>query len=163
VKKAVVMAAIGIIAFSNSAQAEMSFKDFSYGWTALTQQDDPFDDSKIKILQISKGFFTITCEKLIMKTEKAHFDGISFYSNLKYRVDDQKAVDKEGRYSTSPYGSDSVSDSRYYLFYTENEDIKSFKKGKTIKVAGKYSNSGWESRDLNLSGFSETYNEMCGK
>lgn len=161
--KIAVLVTLGLIVFSNSAKAELSFKDLGNGWSTLTQNDDPFDKSKFKILQISKEGFTVTCETLIMEVNKSHFEGLSFYASLKYKIDNQTPVDKEGRYSTSPYGSDSTSDSRYYSFYIKEDDISAFKKGTNIHVAGQYSSFGWESKELSLSGFSDSYDQMCGK
>jgi hypothetical protein len=131
------------------------------GWISLTKQSDPFDSSKVKAFQIMKNSFTFRCGELNMEVNSYGFESLSFGADLKYVIDEQEPVDKQGRYSTYLGGSNMVTDSRYFSFRLNDEDIDAMKAGYTLKVAGKYSTTGWHTKTLNLVGFTAAYNQMC--
>lgn len=131
------------------------------GWTGLTRQSDPFDTSKVEIIQMFKDDFTFLCGELNMKTRGSGFDGFSFDAELKYVVDDQAPVDKGGKYSTYLGGSKMVTRDRYYSSKLSSEEVESIKSGKVLKVAGKFSTTGWETKSIELAGFSSAYERMC--
>ncbi len=145
----------------DGAQAETSFRNLGYGWMAFTQQSEPFDRTKFKIIHISKGGFIFRCNELNMRATSYGFESLSFHASLKYVVDSERPVDKSGGYSTYLGGSDIVTDSRYYHFKLNDSDIDAFKNGGEVKVAGQYSGTGWFTKSLNLMGFTKAYNEMC--
>ena len=136
-------------------------KKLGNGWVGLAKQIDPFDKSKIEIIQISKGSFTFLCDDLNMEVSSYGFESLSFGAVLKYRIDGQDPVEKQGRYSTYLGGSDMLDKSRYFSFVMSNEDVAIIKSGATLKVAGKYSTMGWETKEVSLKGFSSAYNQMC--
>ncbi|WP_305369718.1 hypothetical protein [Photobacterium leiognathi] len=144
-----------------NAQAEVKFKNIGSGWRALVQQSDPFDSSKFEIVQIKKGDFTFRCNDLNMEVNSYGYESLSFNAFLKYVVDSNSPLDKKGGYSTYLGGSDLVTNSRYYYFKLNESDIEAFKKGNSLKVAGKYSSTGWVTKSLNLKGFTKAYSEMC--
>ncbi|MCD9516855.1 hypothetical protein GLP21_19465 [Photobacterium carnosum] len=144
-----------------SVNAEMKSKNLEQGWRALVNQSDPFDTSKVEIVQITKGAFTFRCRELNMEAPSYGYESLSFRANLKYIVDGNNPVDKSGGYSTYLGGSDLVTDSRYYHFSLTSADIAAFKKGNSAKVAGKYSKTGWFTKSLNLVGFTKAYSQMC--
>lgn len=154
---------IGIALFLSfcNANASANFQSLGNGWNALTKQSDPFDSSKVEIMQIYKGSFIFRCNEMNMKAPSYGFESLSFSANLKYVVDTNAPVDKKGGYSTYLGGSDLVTDDRYYYFKLSESDLKAFKKGNVVKVAGKYSSSGWFTKSLNLIGFTKAYNKMC--
>lgn len=131
------------------------------GWIGLAKQLDPFDTSKVEIFQMLKGDFTFLCGEINMKTRASGFDGFSFDAQLKYVVDDQAPVDKSGKYATYLGGSDMVTRDRYYSSKLSSEEVQSIKSGKVLKVAGKFSTSGWETKSIDLAGFSAAYEKMC--
>ena len=142
--------------------AEIKFQNLGQGWRALVEQSDPFDTSKVKIVQITKGEFTFRCRELNMEGPSYGYESLSFRASLKYVVDGNSPVDKSGGYSTYLGGSDLVTDSRYYHFSLNDSDLTAFKKGNVVKVAGKYSTTGWFTKSLNLIGFTKAYTKMCG-
>ena len=96
-----------------------------------------------------------------MKSPSYGFKSLSFSATLKYIVDANTPVNKKGGYSTYLGGSDLVTDDLYYYFKLSKSDLNAFKKGNVVKVAGKYSSSGWFTKSLNLIGFTKAYNKMC--
>jgi len=154
---------IGIALFLSfgSANAEIKFQNLSDGWTAFTKQSDPFDSSKVEVIQIRKESFIFRCNEMNMEAPSYGFESLRFNANLKYVVDTNSPVDKKGGYSTYLGGSDLVTDNRYYYLKLSESDLDSFKKGNVVKVAGKYSNLGWFTKTLNLIGFTKAYNVMC--
>lgn len=127
----------------------------------MTIQLDPFDQQKVKIIQISKESFTFRCGQLNMKVSSYGFESLSFDADIKYVTDKNEPVDKQGRYSTYLGGSDMATDDRYYSFALTNDDIDALSSAEFLKVAGKYSSAGWETKGLKLSGFASAYGEMC--
>ena len=109
---------IGIALFISlgNAQAESKFQDLGNGWTAFTKQADPFDNSKVEVIQIRKESFIFRCNELNMVAPSYGFESLSINASLKYIVDTNSAVDKSGGYATYLGGSDLVTDSRYYYF-----------------------------------------------
>ncbi|WP_049631277.1 hypothetical protein [Cellvibrio sp. pealriver] len=153
-----------IIAFSTSnAIAEIKTQQLDNGWIALTKQVDPFDSSTVKVIQIIKDDFVFQCGELNMKGGSYGFESLSFSAEIRYLIDEKHTQNKTGKYSTYLSGSDMVTDSRYYSFEINAEDINAMKNGSSMKVAGKYGNSGWETKSLNLIGFTSAYNMMCDK
>ena len=154
---------IGVALFLSlgSANASTNFQDLGNGWKALTKQSDPFDSSKVEIIQIYKDSFIFRCNEMNMESPSYGFESLSFSANLKYVVDGNTPVDKKGGYSTYLGGSDLVTDDRYYYLKLSELDLSAFKKGNVVKVAGKYSTSGWFTKSLNLIGFTKAYNKMC--
>ncbi|TEW42986.1 hypothetical protein [Psychromonas algicola] len=144
-----------------SANAETKFLNLGSGWTAFTKQSDPFDSSKVEVIQIRKDSFIFRCNEMNMEAPSYGFESLSFTASLKYVVDANSPVDKNGGYSTYLGGSDLVTDDRYYYMKLSESDLNAFKKGNVVKVAGKYSSSGWFTKALNLSGFTKAYNKMC--
>lgn len=69
--------------------------------------------------------------------------------------------EKRGQFSTYLGGSDMVTDSRYFSFNLNRTDVEAIKAGNAMKVAGKYSNTGWQTKSLSLIGFTSAYNLMC--
>ena len=151
------------LSFINAEASDNSIrkKQFGNGWIGLTKQSDPFDKSKVEVFQISKGKFTFLCNEINMEAASYGIESFSFSSVLKYMIDGQDPVEKNGRYSTYLSGSDMVTDIRYYSFTLDNDDIASLKTGSALKVAGKYSGMGWETKSVSLKGFSSAYNQMC--
>lgn len=144
-----------------NAQAETMFQDLGNGWTAFTKQADPFDNSKVEVIHISKESFIFRCNELNMVAPSYGFEGLSFNASLKYIVDTNSAVDKSGGFATYLGGSDLVTDSRYYHFKLSESDLNAFKKGNAVKVAGNHSNTGWITKSLSLRGFTKAYDTMC--
>lgn len=143
--------------------AEIKIKKLENGWLGLTEQTDPFNSSVVKVIQITKEGFTFKCGELNMEAKSHGFESLSFGAELKYLIDENAAKNKTGKYSTYLGGSDMVTDSRYYSFKMNAEDVNAMKNGSSMKVAGKFGNSGWETRSLNLVGFTSAYNTMCSK
>lgn len=152
-----VFAGITDAAANDSAKIQQMDK----GWTGLTKQSDPFDASEVEVIQISKDSFTFRCGELNMEVSSYGFQSLSFGADLKYKIDDQAPIEKEGRFSTYLGGSDMVTDSRYFSFKLSKMDIDAMKEGDSMKVAGKYSSSGWQTKSLSLMGFTSAYNQMC--
>ncbi|BFN30979.1 hypothetical protein VHTUMSATKI_11740 [Vibrio harveyi] len=144
-----------------SVNAEIQSKSLGQGWRALVKQSDPFDTSKVEIIQITKGSFTFRCRELNMAGPSYGYESLSFRASMKYAVDGKEPIDKAGGYSTYLGGSDLVTDSRYYYFSLSEADITAFEKGNSVKVAGKYSTTGWYTNSLNLMGFTKAYSKMC--
>lgn len=143
------------------ADDSLKSKNLGNGWSGLTQQLDPFDKSRIEIVQISKGNFTFRCDELNMEVSSYGFESLSFDADLSYMINNQAPVEKVGKYSTYLGGSDLVTDSRYFSFNLSSTDIDALKAGTSIKVAGNYSIGGWQTKKLNLTGFASAYNKMC--
>ncbi|MCE4937558.1 hypothetical protein, partial [Aliivibrio fischeri] len=120
---------------SGSVAAETKFQNLGKGWRALIKQDDPFDSTKVKIIQITKNAFTFRCGELNMEVPSYGYESLSFTASVKYVVDGSSPVDRTGGYSTYLGGSDLMTDSRYYHFSLNDSDIKAFKKGNIVKVA----------------------------
>lgn len=152
-----------MLALSISNVTAGDVRQLSGGWRAFTKQSDPFDNSKVEIIQIIKDDFTFRCGELNMAVSSYGFESLSFHADLKYMIDDQVPVEKQGYFSTYLGGSDIVTDSRYFSFKLNSEDIAAMKAGTKIKVAGKYSNSnlGWQTKNLSLEDFTSAYNQMC--
>lgn len=143
------------------AEELINIRQMGNGWIGFTKQADPFDKSKIEVIQISKGDFTFRCDELNMRVNSYGFESLSFGADLKYMIDDQMPVDKKGRFSTYLGGSDMVTDSRYYSFKLTTVDVDVMKAGTAMKVAGKYSSAGWQTKSVSLMGFTSAYNQMC--
>ena len=153
---------VALMIISPLSYADLEFKDLGSGWRAMTQQLDPFDTSKVQIIQVRKGIFVLTCINLNWQAENdMYFDGYSFVADIKYIIDDNSPVGKGGRYSTYIGGSDMITDKRYFSFKINEADSTALKKGRTLKVAGNYSSSGWQTKTLELEGFESVYNQMC--
>ena len=146
-----------------SANPNVSFQDLKGGWSAMVQQSDPFDTSVVSIVQILKGDFILRCGSMNMRIGNASYDSFSFTANLKYVVDDNKPVDKRGKFSTYMSGSDMVTNSRYYSYKMNDQDVEIMRKGNLIKVAGSFGSSGWTTKEISLDGFTNAYEKMCGK
>lgn len=151
------------LASINEAAADNSMKirQLDQGWIGLVKQTDPFDSSKSEVFQITKSGFTFRCGELNMEANSYGFESLSFGADLRYMVDDQAPVEKRGRFSTYLGGSDMVTDSRYFSFNLNGTDVEAMKAGNAIKVAGKYSSTGWQTKTLSLMGFTSAYNLMC--
>ena len=158
IKSNVIFVLFSIYCAQSSAQILTTGLD--NGWTAMTTQADPFDRSKVRIVQIFKEGFHFRCGELNMAIDSSGFDGISFSADISFVVDNGEARSRRGSYSTYLGGSDLVTDSRYYSFRMTEGDVVEMKTGNLIKVAGKYSDS-WITRELNLAGFSSAYSAMC--
>jgi hypothetical protein len=130
------------------------------GWIGFTKQLDPFDKSIFEVIQISKGDFTFRCNELNMEVSSNGFDGFSYDADLRYMIDGQMSVVKRGQYSTYLGGSDIITDSRYYSLRLYSKDIDAMKAGVTMKVAGNFTNSGWQVKDVSLMGFTFAYDQM---
>ena len=144
--------------------ADINTKDLGQGWWAMVKQSDPFDTSKIEIIQISKGKFTFKCREINMlgRSSKYNYKSYSFNASLKYAVDEKSPVDKSGGFSSYLSGSDLMTDSRYYHFSLNESDLMAFKEGNSVKVAGQWSKGmGWFAESLNLAGFTNAYTKMC--
>jgi hypothetical protein len=153
---------LALMIISPLSYADLGFKDLGSGWRAMTQQSDPFDVSNTRIVQISKDSFFLTCNNLNWKEAgDFYFDGYSFDADIKYIIDGSSPVDKKGSKSTYLGGSDMVNDDRYFSFRFNETDLSALKKGKTLKVAGKTSSSGWQTTTLDLAGLEAAYDQMC--
>ena len=144
-----------------TADDSMKIRQMGNGWIGFAKQSDPFDTSKIEVFQISKGGFTFRCGELNMEVRSYGFEGLSFSADIRYMIDDQEPVEKRGRFSTYLGGSDMIIDSRYYSFNLNSVDVDAMKAGNAMKVAGKYSSTGWQTKDVSLMGFTSAYNQMC--
>lgn len=128
------------------ADDSMKIRQLGKGWIGFTKQSDPFDSSKSKVIQIMKSGFTFRCGELNMEVSSYGFESLSFGADLKYVVDDYPPVDKRGKFSTYLGGSDMVTDSRYFSFRLNDTDVDALKAGNSMKVAGKYSSMGWQTK-----------------
>lgn len=147
----------------SNAVAEIKVKQLENGWLGLTEQTDPFNSSVVKVIQITKEGFTFKCGELNMEGGATGFESLSFGAEMKYLIDQNAAQNKTGKYSTYLGGSDMVTDSRYYSFKMNAEDVNAMKNGSSMKVAGRFGNLGWETKSINLIGFASAYNMMCNK
>ena len=149
-KKRILLSLIGLTTWVSNATANpnITFKDLEGGWKAMAQQTDPFDTTKVSIVQIFKGDFVLQCGSLNMRAEKSSYDSFSFPAKLKYVVDDHQPVDKSGTFSTYMQGSDMVTNSRYYSYKLNKHDISAMKNGDLIKVAGSFGSSGWMTKEV---------------
>lgn len=154
----------GILIFSLfQLQASTKVEFLDYGWIASKQQIDPFDTNKMRSVRISKDNFTFKCNELNFSAPSYGYTSLSISANIKYIIDDNTPIDKQGTFSTYLGGSDLVSDTRYYSFKLSSDDIMSLKKGNLLKIAGKYTTD-WLTRELDLNGFTEAYDSMeCEK
>ncbi|MBI2783089.1 MAG: hypothetical protein HYX64_03255 [Gammaproteobacteria bacterium] len=150
-----------LISVSAIASERPQISQLGGGWVGLARQSDPFDTSKVEIIQMFKGDFTFLCGELNMKARESGFDGFSFDAQLKYVVDNQAPVDKRGKYSTYLSGSKMVTRDRYYSSKLSSEEVESIKSGNVLKVAGQFSTAGWETKSLDLAGFASAYERMC--
>jgi hypothetical protein len=143
------------------AADDLAFKTLGNGWNALVKQEDPFDSTKQSIIHIIKGEFTFDCRYLNFETgsEYSGYDSFNWPADIQFKVDTNAAVKRNGRYSTYLNGSDIVNDERTFSFKMTKGDIEAFKSGTTLKVSGKF--SGWSARQLNVSGFTSAYENMC--
>ncbi len=144
-----------------AADESMKIRQLDQGWIGIAKQTDPFDSSKSEVFQITKSGFTFRCGELNMEVTSYGFESLSFEADLRYMVDDQAPVEKKGEFSTYLGGSDMVTDSRYFSFNLNKTDVEAMKAGDAIKVAGKYTNTGWQTKSLSLMGFTSAYNLMC--
>ena len=92
--------------------------------------------------------------------EDRNFDGFSYNAKLKYVVDDNPPVDKNGTYSTYLGGSDLINDERNYSLKLNESDLEALRNGTSIKVAGNHG-TGWESGSMDLEGLEPIYKRMC--
>lgn len=152
---------LALSVFNAAAADSMKAKQLGDEWRGLTKQSDPFDESKIEVVQIYKDDFTFRCGELNMVVRSYGFDGFSLDADLKYMIDDQVPVEKRGRFSTYLGGSKMITDNRYYSFKLEDKDVDAIKAGATMKVAGRFSTAGWETKSVSLVGFASAYNQMC--
>ena len=69
-------------------------KNLSNGWWELGQRSDPFDKSKMDIIQISKSDFTFRCNSLNFEVGNnySEFDSFSFAVDIQFKIDDNEAV-----------------------------------------------------------------------
>lgn len=148
---------------SVTANPTLSFQDLEGGWRAMSQQTDPFDTTKTSIVQIFKGDFILQCGSMNMKLKNSTYDSFSYPAKLKFVVDDNQPVDKNGTFSTYMEGSDLVTNHRYFFYKMNNNDVDQMKKGNLIKVAASLGSSGWMTKELSLIGFKNSYEQMCGK
>lgn len=155
----VVLALAGI--HEAAADDSMKIRQLDQGWIGLAKQTDPFDSSKSEVFQITKSAFTFRCGELNMEVNSYGFESLSFGADLRYMVDDQEPAEKRGKFSTYLGGSDMVTDSRYFSFNLSATDVETMKAGNAMKVAGKYSSTGWQTKSLSLMGFTSAYNLMC--
>jgi len=153
--------ALVFFCLSSFTVAEVGFGSLPNGWRTITKQIDPFDNSKVKITQASKMGFTFRCNSISMEVDSYGFESLSFSANIQYKVDENEPVKRRGKYSTYLNGSDMVTDDRYYSFQLKPEDISSFKAGNKLKMSGTYSTTGWNTRELDLSGFTTMFERMC--
>lgn len=154
--------AMFLMAVSNAqAQNTLNVKDLGKGWAGLTRQVDPFDKTKVQVIQIIKGNFTFRCREINVDVSTGRVDGFNFSADLKYIIDEQQPVDKTGRYSTYLGGSDMVTRSRYFSAILSNEELDAFRTGKVLKLAGKFGSVGWTTAELRLEGFAAAYDAMC--
>lgn len=154
----------GILIFSLfQLQASTKVEFLDYGWIASKQQIDPFDTNKMRSVRISKDNFTFRCNELNFSAPSYGYTSLSISANIKYIVDDNYSIDKQGTFSTYLGGSDLLTDLRYYSFKLSSEDIMSFHKGNILKAAGNYSTE-WLTKTLDLKGFTKAYASMeCEK
>ena len=150
-----------LISTGVSVHADLKVKQLGNGWIAFTQQKDSFDESIVDITLITKGDFSIRCGELNMEGRSTGFESLSFGAELRYVIDDNAPQNRKGKYSTYLGGSDMVTDSRYYSFKLSKADIDAMKSGTTMKLAGDWGGSGWETKSLNLIGFTSAYDKMC--
>jgi hypothetical protein len=157
---------VGILFLSVSthASAEIGSMSLEGGWTAWTKKDDPFDESKKSILNISKDDFYVTCTKLSFpKLLDTSYDTFTYSATIMIKIDNQSPQKLQGRYSTYQEGMALVTDDRWFSFVLPAKIIEELKKGNTLKAAGKFlEQAGWSTtRTLNLLGFTKAYNKMC--
>lgn len=150
-----------LISTTTSASERPQISQLGGGWIGLAKQSDPFDTSKVQIVQMFKGDFTFRCGELNMEARGFGIDGFSFDAQVKYIVDDRAPVDKRGTYSSYLGGSRMVTRNSYYSVKLSFEEIESIKFGKVLKVAGQFSTSGWILKTVDLSGFASAYEKMC--
>ncbi|MDC0651234.1 hypothetical protein OAP52_04145 [Hellea sp.] len=146
--------------FSTSAFAD-EFKTYENGWRAYVKVIDPFDSTKVKIESIYKGDFIFDCRNINMRIGGGYYSSFSLPSKIKYIVDERPVVDKRGTYSSFHSGNDLMTDSSYYSFKLDFIDVMSFEDGRTLKLAGKWGEFGWENSTLNLTGFKSMFDKMC--
>ena len=150
---------ICILAFPIS---QMTFAESLVGgWYALTEQSDPFDTNKKRIVHISKQGFTVRCNDISFSAPSYGYESLSFKASIQYLVDGGEPRKRKGKYSTYLGGSDLLTDSRYFSFGLDEETVNSMKAGLEMKMAGTRG-SGWTTKTLDLSGFTNAYNRMCG-
>lgn len=147
--------------FAAMASDNYVTKNLSKGWRALGKRSDPFDKSKIDIVQVSKADFTFRCNSINFEVgdEYSGFDSFSFTVDIQFRIDNDDPVRKKGRYSTYLNGSDMVNDERVFSAKLKSSDIDQMKSGNKLVAAGNF--SGWTSKEVNLAGFTNAYELMC--
>lgn len=155
------LVAVSLISETSIASERPQISQLGGGWIGVAKQSDPFDTSKVEIIQMFKGDFTFLCGELNMKARESGFDGFSLDAQLQYVVDDQAPVNKRGKYSTYLSGSKMVTRDRYYSFKLSSDEVDSIKTGKVLKVAGQFSHAGWEMKSIDLTGFASAYEKMC--
>jgi TolA-binding protein len=152
-----------IVFFVTNVYADYKSRNLGDGWIAMTEQTDPFDTSKVAITQIMKDIVTVRCNNISwLRASDLLFDSYSFSAKIKYMVDGGSPVDKKGSQSTYLGGSDMVNNDSYFSFQFDEADLNTLKKGTALKLAGRTSTSGWETRALDLTGFEAAYIQMCG-
>lgn len=137
-----------------------SISNLGGGWIALTEQSDPFDTTKKRILHISKQEFTVRCRDINFSAPSYGYESLSFGASIQYMVDGGEPIKRKGKYSTYLGGSDLMTDSRYYSFRLDSETVNAMKAGLEMKMAGRW-NKDWTTKVLDLSGFKSVYERMC--
>jgi hypothetical protein len=155
------LAAILITTSNAQAQISLKVKNLGDGWTGLTRQADPFDKTKVQVIQIIKGKFTFRCREINLDVSTGSIDGFNLSADIKYIIDGQDPIDKSGWYSSYLGGSDTVTRSSYFSAFLSNDEVKALRSGKVLKFAGKFGSLGWTTKELKLNGFAKAYDAMC--
>ena len=156
-----VIAIFIVVASPVFASDNLVTKNLGKGWWAIGERIDPFDKTKIKLIQISKSDFTFRCGTLNFEVGSTYsgFDGFSFKADIQFKVDDGEPVKRRGRYSTYLNGSDMVNDDRVFSVAIKDKDVVQMIRGNKLVAAGNF--NGWTSREVSLSGFTTAYKAMC--
>lgn len=146
-----------------TAHGDPKIFERKHGWKAVGTQADPFDQTAINIVQIWKDDFVFDCATASFVSDwNASFDSFKFGAALQYQVDGKKVVKQGATYSTLYGGRTAISDTRYFSFRMDQQDVQNFKRGLKLTVAAKHHWMGWTNKDLDLMGFTAAYTEMCG-
>ena len=150
------------IFISATAHGDPQIFERKHGWKAIGTQADPFDQTAIDIVVISKDDFVFDCATASLVSDRnAKFDTFKIWAALQYQVDGKKVVKQDATYSTIYGGRDGVSDNRFFSFRMDQQDVQNFKRGLKLTVAAKHYALGWINKDLDLMGFTAAYTEMC--
>ena len=153
-----VMSLVSSVALSS----EIEFEKFDGGFVAMYQQADPFDKSKKKYLQFSKGDFWFNCSEIsFIARDDTSFDSFDFDAKVAIKVDEEPVEEQTGIYSSYLFGSDMVNDQRVYSTRMGPWLVSLFKNGDSLQAAGKWGTSGWTSKSIELKGFTATYDKVC--